>query len=512
MVPEGIGTWPRRRRVTSGPHPALIFRDQAVSYAELADRVDRLAAALQARGIEFGDRVAYLGNNHPSFIEVLFASTLIGAVFVPLNTRLSVAELQYQLGDCGAAVLIVQSPLNPLAGQLGGQAAPILVDDRALGAAAAGGELADYHTLIASARPSALSVPTVTLDAPAVIVYTSGTTGRAKGAVLSHGNLTWNAINTIVDYDLLSTDRALMISPLFHVASLGMGCLPVLLKGGTVLLQERFVPSEALRAIEHLRATSISGVPTTYQLMLEAPEWADTDISSLRVMSCGGSPVPEHLRLAYQERGLAFTGGYGMTETSPGVTMLPPRYAADHLQSAGLAMFFTEFRIRDLTTGNLAGPGERGEIEACGPNVFPGYWGNEAATRDAFTDDGWLRTGDVGVADPDGFLQIVDRAKDMIISGGENVYAAEVELAILNLPGVTGAAVIGITHEKWGEVPHAIVTLAENETLTAEALIEHLSKTLARYKVPRTLEVVSELPRTASGKVRKNELRAARMR
>jgi len=199
----------------------------------------------------------------------------------------------------------------------------------------------------------------------------------------------------------------------------------------------------ALHAIERLGATTISGVPTTYQLMLEAPEWAEADISSLRLMTCGGSPVPQHVRLAYQERGLAFSGGYGMTETSPGVTMLPPQHAGSHLESAGLAHFFTEYRIRDLTTGKLLAPGQSGEIEVRGPNVFAGYWKNERATRDALTDDGWLRTGDVGVADPDGFLQIVDRIKDMIISGGENVYAAEVELAILDAEGVTGASVIG---------------------------------------------------------------------
>ena len=507
MIPEGIGTWPHRRRVKSGAHPAIVFRQRETSYAGLADRVDRLAAALRRRGTGPGDRVAYLGGNHPSFVETLFATTLLGAIFVPLNIRLAAAELAYQLGDCGAGTLVFSSSLADVASQA--FTGPVRIAVTASDTAAAPGapEAEDYETVLAGEQESSLSVPEVTLEDPAVIIYTSGTTGRAKGAVLTHGNLTWNAVNVITDYDLASTDRALMISPLFHVASLGMGCLPVILKGGTVLLEERFVPGEALRAIESLRATAISGVPTTYQLMLDAPEWPATDISSLRLLTCGGSPVPERVRIAYQERGLAFSGGYGMTETSPGVTMLPPQHAAGHLESAGLEHFFTEYRIRALDGDGLAAPGQRGEIEVRGPNVFREYWNNEEATRAAFTPDGWLRTGDIGVADSEGFLQVVDRVKDMIISGGENVYTAEVELAILENEKITGAAVIGVPDEKWGEVPHAIVTLAEGATLDREEFISDLSRRLARYKVPRTVEVVDDLPRTASGKIQKSVLR-----
>ncbi len=214
MIPEGIGTWLRRRRVKSGPHPAVVFHDKVTSYSELADRVDQLADALQARGVGFGDRVAYLGNNHPSFVETLFATTLIGAIFVPLNTRLSPSEIHYQLGDCGASVLIVNTSLTSLVVGLGSPPALIVVDDREPGDPERDSDIDDYERLIASVQASSLSVPAVTLEDRAVIIYTSGTTGQAKGAVLTHGNLTWNAINVAVDYDLVSTDRALMISPL----------------------------------------------------------------------------------------------------------------------------------------------------------------------------------------------------------------------------------------------------------------------------------------------------------
>ena len=324
--------------------------------------------------------------------------------------------------------------------------------------------------------------------------------------MLTHGNLTWNALNVLVDYDVLSTDRALMVSPLFHVASLGMGCLPMLLKGGTVLLQERFEPGEALEAVERLRATALSGVPTTFQLMAEHPAWASTDLSSLRILTCGGSPVPARLREAFEDRGLHFSSGYGMTEASPGVTSLSPNHAMERAGSSGLPHFFTEMRIRDESGAETA-PAEPGEIEARGPNIFLEYWGDEESTEAAFTADGWLRTGDIGVRDDDGFVTIVDRIKDMIISGGENIYSVEVEQAIGRFEGVTGVAVIGVPDERWGEVPHAVITLAPGYQLDPGELVAFLSSRLARYKVPKTVDVVDELPRTASGKVQKNVLR-----
>ncbi len=509
-MPEGIGAWPRRRAVKSAGHPAIVFRDSAVTYDELATRIDRLAAGLRERGVRFGDRVAYLGNNHPSFVEALFASTNLGAIFVPLNTRLSGPELAYMLTDSGATVLVHSSALEPLAAAASAAlpVARIAVD--ALGVAdqvATDATAEDYEGVIASASAAPRAPARVSLNDRALIIYTSGTTGRPKGAVLTHGNLTWNAVNVLVDYDLIGSDRALMISPLFHVAALGMGCLPVFLKGATLLLEERFVPGDALRSIELQRATMISGVPTTYQMMMDDPAWASTDISSLRLLTCGGSAVPGRVREAYEDRGLSFSSGYGLTETSPGVTMLPPWSSRERAESAGLAHHFTEFRIRG-GGGDLSGPGQRGEIEARGPNVFGEYWGNEAASRSAFTDDGWLRTGDIGYTDEEGFLYIADRVKDLIISGGENIYSAEVEQAIATIPGVTGVAVIGVPHERWGEVPHAVVTLAAGFTLNPEYLAEYLSARLARYKLPTTMEIIDALPRTASGKVQKQILRA----
>jgi fatty-acyl-CoA synthase len=525
---EGIGNWIRRRAGKSRDFTAVVFRDRELTYAELSIRIDRLAAALAARGITKGSRVAYLGGNHPSFIESMFATTLLGAIFVPLNTRLAVPELQFQLDDSGASLLISTSAMETTAASATADRdiARISVDDPGSSdPAAVPDSVEDYESVI-SGSPQAFGVAdpvqypnrlsgvddgVVSLEDPALIIYTSGTTGQPKGAVLTHGNLTWNALATIVDYDVTSRSRWILISPVFHVASLGMGMLPTLLKGATLLLQERFMPAEALAAIERLRATHISGVPTTYQMMMEDPGWDQADISSLETMTCGGSAVPRHVIDAYAARGLAFSGGYGMTEAAPGVAMIPPWEAERKVGSSGMQMFFTHFRIRDLETGEIVGPGRHGEIETAGPNIMRGYWNRPQATDEAFTDDGWFKTGDVGIADEDGFLTIVDRAKDMIISGGENVYSAEVELAIVAIEGVTGAAVLGVPDDRWGEVPHAVVTLAPGVELTLEGLVERLTSRLARYKIPKSLEVVDDLPRTASGKVQKQELRRTRL-
>jgi fatty-acyl-CoA synthase len=339
-----------------------------------------------------------------------------------------------------------------------------------------------------------------------MILYTSGTTGQPKGALLTHGNITWNCFNVIVDFDFSSTDIALMISPMFHVAALDMGVLPTLLKGGTVVLESKFDPRRTLELIERHRATALSGVPTTFQLLCEHPDWPTADVSSLNKLTCGGSAVPMRVLEAYEARGLRFSNGYGMTETAPGATTLPADRSREKAGSSGLPHFFTDIRISDLL-GGVAGIGEVGEIQIKGPNVIPGYWNRPQAAEDSYAEDGWFRSGDMGYKDEEGFLFISDRIKDMIISGGENVYPAEVEQAILELDEVSSVAVIGMPDDKWGEVPRAVVVLREDQHLSEDQLREHLDGRLARYKIPKSVVFVDDLPRTASGKIRKAELR-----
>lgn len=497
---DGVGTWVHRRRMKSAGKPALISGEAEITYDRLAERIDGLATALAARDVTKGDRVAYLGENEPSFLETFFAVTALGAIFVPLNTRLAAPEISFALHDCGAVLLVHAGAMSDVAEKACAGIAGLR--RIAVGPAAAPAESFDRVIDTAAADPPQVAVD---LSDTAMILYTSGTTGRPKGAAISHENITWNCYNVLVDYDLTSDDIALMISPMFHVASLTMGVLPALLKGATVVLEPAFVPGRALELIERYRATSISGVPTTYQMLCEHPAWASADISSLRMLTCGGSAVPTRVLDAYEARGLSFTGGYGMTETSPGATSLAPRYSRAKAGSAGLPHFFTDVRIADAD-GRVLPLGAVGEIQVRGRNVIEGYWQRPEDTADAFADDGWFRSGDLGYLDEDGFLFISDRLKDMIISGGENVYPAEIERLILELDAVQGVAVIGVPDDRWGEVPNAYLEIRPGHTLEEGDVQRHLAGRLARYKIPKRFVVVEELPRTASGKIRKGEI------
>ncbi|WP_018763274.1 acyl-CoA synthetase [Arthrobacter sp. 135MFCol5.1] len=517
MDNNGVGSWLQRRRHKSGSKAALISGTSTLGYEELAERADRLANALRDRGVAKGDRVAYLGENHPSFVETFFACGLLGAIFVPLNTRLAPPELQFQLQDSGARLLVNAAALEPSASAA---VEGTGVTHRLVVAADGGTEPSDaqppagvehsvtverYEEALQAAAPDHPDVP-VGHDDGAMILYTSGTTGKPKGALLTHGNITWNCINTIVDMDLNRNDVALMISPLFHVASLDMGLLPMLLKGATVVLEAKFDPARVLELVEQHKVTTLNGVPTTFQLLCEHPGWEGADLSSLDKLTCGGSAIPRRVLDAYEDRGIGFTSCYGMTETAPGATMLPVARSREKAGSAGQPHFFTDVRIADPMGGAVA-PGEVGEIQISGPNVIKEYWNRPEATAGSYADSVWFRSGDMGYRDGEGFLFVSDRLKDMIISGGENIYPAEVEAVIAEHSAVGSVAVIGVPDDKWGEVPQAIVTLREGESLTADELRSFLDGRLARYKIPKSLVVVAEMPRTASGKIRKMELR-----
>ncbi|MGV8880651.1 MAG: AMP-binding protein [Rhodoglobus sp.] len=505
MHDDGLGAWMATRRAKSPDKVALIYADGfSLSYRQLADAADAVAAVLWGRGVRQGDRVAYIGENSPEFIEVLFGSIQLGAVFVPVNTRLASPEVAHVLADSGARILIHDPDFAERVAA--GVATAGIADVIPTGSGDA--ERPGLTALIAvAASDLSYARPVDTsLSDPAAIIYTSGTTGRAKGAVLTHQNLTWVALNCLVDYDVVSTDVALMISPLFHVASLGMGLLPVILKGATIVLERGFAAGRALELIQRHRVSMLSGVPTTYQLLADHPDWATTDISTLSKLTCGGSAVPTRVLNAYEDRGLSFSQGYGMTETSPGATSLSPAMTRVKQGSVGQAHFFTSVRVTD-ENGGPTPTGTIGEIEIAGPNVFSGYHGQSEATAAAISPDGWFRSGDLGYLDADGYLFISDRLKDMIISGGENIYPAEVENLIDDIEGVTGVAVVGVADEQWGEVPWAVLTLAPGASVSTATVRAHLDGKVARYKMPRRVVLAEELPRTASGKVRKVDLR-----
>ncbi|MFI9583548.1 long-chain fatty acid--CoA ligase [Streptomyces sp. NPDC052236] len=499
MRNEGLGSWPARRARKTPHRTALIHRDTVVSYAALHERTTRLAHALRAAGVRRGDRVAYLGANHPSYLETLFAAGVLGAVFVPLNTRLAGPEIAHQLTDSGARALVHAPSHSVLVEGLRGETdvrIRIVVGP-------------DYEKLLAEACADAsaevIDEP-VGLDDICMIMYTSGTTGRPKGAMLTHGNLSWNAVNVLIDHDFIADEVALVSAPLFHTAGLNMLTLPVLLKGGRCVLVEAFDPGETLGLVESHRVTFMFGVPAMFDQIACHPRWAGADLSSLRMLSCGGSPVPTSLIATYQNRGLTFMQGYGMTEAAPGVLFLDAEHAVSKAGSAGVPHFFSDVRVvrPDLTP---AGVGETGEILVRGPHVMAGYWGLPHETEAVFA-DGWLRTGDAARVDKDGYVTIVDRLKDMIISGGENIYPAEVEDALLGHPSIVECAVIGVPDRKWGEVGRAVVVAREGARIDPDEVLASLAGRLAKYKIPKSLVVVDALPRTASGKLLKTRVRS----
>jgi fatty-acyl-CoA synthase len=489
MRDAGLGSWPARRARAAPEHTAIVHHGLRQSYAELDAHCSRLAGGLRVLGVQRGHRVGYLGPNHPAFLYCLFACGALGAIFVPLNTRLVAGELEFIAGDAEIDVLVHSAEHAEVAA--------------AIATVRPGLRLIPVDELDSVTGPDTVDEP-VTLEDPAVILYTSGTTGRPKGALLSHGNITWNALSVIVDVDLASTEVTLVNAPLFHSAALGMTCLPTMLKGGSVVLEESFDVARTFQVIAEERVTMAFGVPTMFDALARSPLWPHADLSSLRYLLCGGAPVPESLIERYGQRGLAFMQGYGMTEAAPGVLLLAAQDSARKVGTAGKPAFFTDVRL-SREDGSPAAAGEPGEVQVSGPNVMSEYWRRPDATERAFTEDGAFRSGDIAIADDDGFYRVVDRSKDMYISGGENVYPSEVESAIHAHPDVLDCAVIGVADEKWGEVGRALVV--PDAGFSEQALIEFLDGRLARYKLPASVLIVDKLPRNAAGKLDKAALR-----
>ncbi|MBP2326332.1 fatty-acyl-CoA synthase [Kibdelosporangium banguiense] len=487
MRNEGLGGWPARRAMISPDRTAMIFGDRRTTYREFAARATKLAAQLRAAGIGTGDRVGYLGPNHPAFAETMFATHMLGAVFVPLNFRLAAPEIAYMVQDAGIKVLV----------QASGTAE--VTSTRAVSLET------EYEPWLAAGAEDPIDVP-VSQDEVALILYTSGTTGRPKGAMLSHANMIWNTYNLLIAVDVAGSEVTLISAPLFHVAALGQTLLPTFIKGGCSVLMSSWDVDRCYELIARHRITWMFGVTTMFASLAQSRHWATADLSSIRCLMSGGAPIPEGLIRTYQKRGLVFCQGYGLTETAPGATFLEAGESERKAGSAGVPVFFTSVRVVRPDDTDVS-VGEPGEVLIKGPNVTPGYWQNAQATSSALTGDGWFHSGDVANVDDEGYLYIVDRVKDMFISGGENVYPAEVENVIFDHPAVAEVAVIGVSDEKWGEVGKAFVVCRPDARLDEDEFRGFLLGRLAKYKIPVHIEVVEQLPRTASGKVQKAKLR-----
>jgi fatty-acyl-CoA synthase len=500
----GLGSWPERRLWISPDRDAIWFEGTTTSHAAFAHRVRRTAAALAGLGVAPGDRVAWTGGNHPSALETLYACGQLGAIWVPVNARLAAPEVEYVLTHSGASVVVHGLDHGALADALRGRAVGVRQWVAAEPPVDGGADSLPYEDLLAEADPQPRDEP-VTLEDPCLVMYTSGTTGRPKGAVLTHGNMTWNAVNQLLGFDFAQDERTLALAPLFHIGGLNGTVNPTLLRGGCAVVVRRFDPAETLRIIEEQRVNSFFAVPTMLDAMAREPGFATRDLSALRTIGAAGAPLPLPTLRTWLDRGVTMQQAYGMTEASPGATVLDSADAERKVGSAGKPVFFTDVRVL-RPDGTEAETDEIGEIVIQGPNVMAGYWDEPEQTA-AVLQDGWYRSGDAGSVDDEGFLYVRDRYKDMIISGGENVYPAEVESALLELDDVQEAAVIGVPDPTWGEVGLAVVVPTPGTKPDVDELRTRLRARLAAFKVPKYVELADELPKTATGKVRKPDLR-----
>nr|WP_249790027.1 long-chain fatty acid--CoA ligase [Bradyrhizobium sp. BRP20] len=474
---------------------AIAFEGTGLSYAAFAARIEQTATALkQALGVGRGDRVAILSLNRPDYLVLLYACARLGAMLVPLNWRLAVAEQLFILSDAGAKVLVLEQAFSGVLAELGQTAAGTSV----VGLDFTPPRGTVFEDLLVRGDGTSRN-PHTDLSSPLLIVYTSGTTGRPKGAVLRQEALFWNGVMSQHMHNMTSDDHVLTVLPFFHVGGLNIQTTPALQLGATVTVHARFTPDAALAAIEGERPTLTVMVPAILQAVSEHPAWATADLSSLKAVATGSTIVPPHLIERFVARDVPVLQVYGSTETCPIAVYTRLGGDLSRAGSTGLAGLCCEAKVIDQAGEELPA-GTPGEIAVRGPNVFFEYWGNDAATREALQ-DGWYRTGDIGLCDADGYFWVRDRKKNMIISGGENVYPAEVERVLLEHPDVSECAVIGRPDPRWDEVPVAYVIARSGCRLEADELRAHLQAQLARYKIPREIVFVNDLPRTALGKV-----------
>jgi len=499
-----VSDWIKKWAMILPKKIALVYDDRPMTYAALNERINRLSHALLNLGVKRGDRVAALLTNCVEFFEIFFACSKIEAIFVPLNFRLAGPEIAYIINDCTAETLF-------FSGEFSDRITTIKEDIsvKAGHYVTVGGPSPDwaasYESFVSVHPGQEPEIPfEKDVESPHVIMYTSGTTGFPKGAVFTQRKTFFNILNANIYYHVTPDDTIVVSRPLFHSGGLLVDSLPFLYKGGTVILKRRFDPEELLEAIQRYRATVLETSATMYRFILDRCRLEDYDLSSVKLFYTGGEVVPLPLLKAYGERGIVITQLFGQTETST-VTWLPAEYGLKKLGSVGLPVFHGEVKIVD-EEGNEVPPNQVGEIIVSGPILMSGYWGHPELTAQTIR-DGWLYTGDVGRRDEEGFFYVLDRRKNMYISGGENVYPAEVEKVLYENDSVKEVAIIGVPDAKWGEVGKAFVVRKEGAKVTAEELIRWCADRVAKYKVPKYIAFVDSLPKNAAGKVMKHLLK-----
>ena len=493
----GVGTWIERRARSAPDRPALITADGVQTYAALSERIRRLSGAFRRMGVVHGDRIAWLGENHPAFLEALFAAGRIGAVLAPVNHYLPADERATVVADADP-VLVVEHAALPET-----QFAESVRHRIAVGGTRAGA--LEYESLIAES--TAVHVGTaVDLDDLLFLPHTTGTTGSPKGVMLTHANVTWNVINFLTSAEFRNDDVTIAFAPFFRVGGTGVNVLPVLFMGGTVVVPDDVEPDRMLALIERHRVTVGFAGPGLLEGLAATDRWTSADLSSLRFILTGGAPVPDRLVRAYAERGVPLVQGYGLSEAGPLALLLDAPSALRKIGSAGRPPAFVDMRIVDAD-GRDVPSGTTGELHVRGPNVMAGYWRRPDATREVLVDGGWLRTGDAARMDRDGYVWIVDRFADRFETASGTVFPGDVERVLLSNSAVADAGVVGVASADGGQVGAGFVVLAPGAATTAEELIDHARRELPAHAVPATIRLVGELPRNSVGKLLRQQLR-----
>ena len=492
------------RRVLYSPND-IAFKDLGkngltLTFADANQRANRLAGWLQSQGVKHGDRVAILAKDGVEHLDCFFACAKLGAIHTAMNWRLHPQEIVEIFtsveptvllfsGDFAQGVQQVQDQYPLTLVQLDGDIAPNCMD---------------YTTIQAQSWSLEVCERVVEEDI-AALIFTGGTTGLPKAAKVSHRQIAWNTLNTVI-HDLRHGDKYLNVFPLFHTGGLFVYTVPLVILGGTTIVMRQFDPEVVLQTIDQEQVTVFAGVPTMYQMLSVAKGWSEASLSSLRFCTSGGAPLPINLVEKYaEEKQIQFKQGFGMTEFGPGVFALPPEEAIRKAGSIGRPNFFVDARIVDENNNHLP-PNQEGELILKGPSFCSGYYNNDQATQKVIDSEGYFHTGDMAKTDTDGFFYIVDRKKDMFISGGENVYPAEIERVLAKHPAVYMCAVIGLSDPKWGEVGKACVVLHQGQSVTEQELLAFLQNSLAKYKVPKSVSFMASLPISGAGKILKREL------
>jgi fatty-acyl-CoA synthase len=495
-----VGDWIRKWSSLQPQKYALFFEDQPFTYQKLNHRINQLCHLLLEMGVKKGDRIAVLLHNCNQYLEIFFGLSKIGALLVPLNWRLAGPELEFILKDSGSSLLVFEPEFEEVVTSIRSHLNILNRNYLTIGQPYLDWTT-DYEKAI-SGKP--MGEPLMNGSAgdedPHILMYTSGTTGTPKGAVLSQSKTLFNALNADIFYNLTSRDVMIIPRPLFHSGGLLVESTPVLYKGGTLILRKRFRPNEILETIQKYRVTLLELSATVFQFILQDCDLDQYDLSSVRCFFTGGERIPMAMLKEYHRRGILISQIFGQTESST-ITFLPAEQAINKIGSVGLPVFHVEVKIVDKM-GKEVKPGEVGEIIVKGPTLMSGYWNRPDLTAETIR-DGWLHTGDLAKTDEEGYIYIVDREKDMYVSGGENVYPAEIEKIFFSHPKILDAGVVGVSDDKWGEVGKAYLALKPGETMSEEEALKFLHGKVAKFKIPKYVKFVEELPKTASGKIKK---------